>query len=100
MLGVVLTQKSTLAPNCTCRIAPADVIRPKFVEPNDAFGLPQFTVLNRLNISTRICTVAPPPSTTFYMSDRSVFTYFGPRRMLRSALPKVNCAGNANAAAS
>jgi hypothetical protein len=31
-----------------------------------------------------------PPTGTRFMSERSVFTYFGPRRMLRPALPNVN----------
>ena len=32
------------------------------------------------------------------MKDRSVLENFGPRSMFRDALPKVNCAGSANAA--
>src|SRR6188768_599386 len=93
-------QNRTLAPSCTCRIAPADVMRPNAVLSKVALGVPQLTVLKMLNISTRIWKVAPPPTITFFISDRSVLTNFGPRSRLRDALPKVNWAGSANADAS
>src|SRR5690242_20704313 len=98
-LGFGRRQNNSFPPSCTWRIVPAEVIWPKEVEPNEAFGLPQFTVLKTLNISTRIWNVAPP-TTTFFISDRSVLTNFGPRSRLREALPKVNWSGSANAAAS
>ena len=58
------------------------------------------TVLNALKISARIWNRVLAPTGMFFVIDRSVMIDFGPRSRLREALPKVNCSGSANAAAS
>src|SRR5947207_14857364 len=52
-----------------------------------AAGGVKFTRLKRLNASSRSCSRACPPSATFLLAARSNCQKFGPRTLLRGALP-------------
>src|SRR5206468_12851930 len=82
-----LTYQSNLTPNCTCRGSYVPVIVPKVALLRLAAGARKFTRSNRLNASTRNWSFVRPPSATFLLAARSNCVKFGPRTLLRGALP-------------
>src|SRR5438105_6395955 len=75
------------------------VITPKLVElERFAPGFAQLIVLNRLKISHRSCSDAPPLNFVVLKSDTSTLLKPGPYSALRARLPKVPAAGATNAA--
>src|SRR6185295_12999105 len=85
----------------------ADVALPKFAFTCSPAGLnwafvlmfDQFTVLNKLYTSQRICTRRPPPSRKFLNIERSVFLIHGRRKNRAVAFPRSRRpVGRANAA--
>src|SRR5258705_10788467 len=97
------------AASCTLRGSPAPmpgalfalrvlVITPKLVElDTDAPGLAQLIVLNRLKISHRSCTDAPPLSFVALNTDRSTLSKPRPYSALRGRFRTLPAAGARNA---
>src|SRR5436190_23751510 len=86
-------QNMSLPPNCTCRMAPAELMRPNVAAPNVAPGLSELTVLDALKIAARMWNCIVRPGGTFFINDRTVEAKLGPLSTLRGESPNVNCAG-------
>ena len=74
-------------PSCIWRASYVDVMVPKLPALRLLAGGPKLTRLNRLNASMRSSMCALFGSATFLIAARSNWRKFGPRTLLRGALP-------------
>src|SRR5215831_13493594 len=79
--------QSTFTPSCTCRASNVLVMLPKFAALRLAAGGAKLSRLKRLKASTRSCSLAAPPRPMFLLAAASNCQKFGPRTLLRGALP-------------
>ena len=74
-------------------LARVEVIVPKLAEgallelPQPVFGVPNSTWFGALNISMRNCSAWRSVIMKSLNTEKSMFTCFGPRRLLRAQLP-------------
>src|SRR5206468_7568827 len=82
-----LAYQSTLTPSCTCRASNVDVMVPNVPLLRLPAGGAKLIRSNRLNASTLTCSFVRPPIAMFLLAARSNVQKFGPRTLLRGALP-------------